>query len=330
MRIITRPGLVRIGFGFVVLGLAACATKFTICDCGWGRTAFESAPSISTTNLRRHVQYLAGELGEHNVTNPWALKKAADYIEAEWRTQGHRVTRWPYQVNDVECHNLEITFPGKTKPNEIIIIGAHYDSVEGAPGANDNASGVAALLELSRHYPGGNRTVRFVAFVNEEPPYYETELMGSRVYAKACRQRGDDIRAMVSLEAMGYFSDKPGSQKFPSPLFKLFYPTKGNFIGFVGNWSSRQVIRQAAAGFRGASDFPLECCATFGGLAGIGWSDHASFWQEGYPAFQISDTAPFRYPYYHTPEDTPDKLDYPALARVTQGVYGATRSLAGR
>ena len=123
-------------------------------------------------------------------------------------------------------------------------------------------------------------------------------------------------------------SDKPGSQKFPSALFKTFYPTTGNFIAFVGNTNSRQVIRQAAAGFRGASEFPLECCATFGGLAGIGWSDHASFWWEGWPAFQITDTAPFRYEHYHTPQDTPDKLDYEKLARVTQGVGGAIQALA--
>ncbi|MEI6083203.1 MAG: M28 family peptidase [Verrucomicrobiota bacterium] len=325
MRIITRKGLIRIAIVMVALPVIA---KFAMCDCGRGRIAMGIVPSISATNLSRHVHYIAGELGEHNVTIPWALKKAATYIEAEWRAQGHTVTRWPYKVQEIECDNLEITFTGTTKPKEIVIIGAHYDSVEGAPGANDNGSGVAALLELSRHFANANRTVRFVAFVNEEPPYYETELMGSRVYAQACRQRGDDVRAMISLETMGYFSDEPGSQKFPSVLFKLVYPTKGNFIGFVGNFSSRKIIRQAAAGFRGASDFPLECCATYGGLAGIGWSDHASFWKEGYPAFQISDTAPFRYPYYHTAEDTPDKLNYPALARVTQGVYGAIRALA--
>jgi hypothetical protein len=167
-----------------------------------------------------------------------------------------------------------------------------------------------------------------VAFVNEEPPFFQTELMGSRVYAKACRERGEDIRAMISLETMAYFSDEPGSQKFPAALFKLFFPSRGNFIGFVGNFQARGIIQRAAAGFRGATDFPLECCATFGGIAGIGWSDHGSFWREGYRAFQITDTAPYRYPYYHTSEDTPDKVNYEKLARVTRGGAGAIGVLA--
>ncbi|MCG3146968.1 MAG: hypothetical protein PCFJNLEI_00404 [Verrucomicrobiae bacterium] len=322
MQVVTRKGLVRIAIAVVVLPVVV---KFSMCNCGWGRPAM-SVPGISAANLSRHVHAIASV--EHNVTIPQELMKAADYIESEWRAQGHRVNRQMYRVNAVECSNLEIVFPGRTRANEIIVVGAHYDSVEGSPGANDNGSGTAALLELSRHFKGAARTVRFVAFVNEEPPYFQTELMGSRVYAKACRERGDDIRAMISLETMGYFSDEPGSQKFPSALFKLFYPSRGNFIGFVGNWSSRRIIRQAAAGFRGASDFPLECCATFGGLAGIGWSDHGSFWHEGYPAFQITDTAPFRYPYYHTPADTPDKVNYEKLTRVTEGVFGAIAVLA--
>lgn len=319
---VTSKGLVRIGLGLVVLFLAV---KFLMCHCGWGRLPMNSIPACSSTNLHRHVQYLAGELGEHNVLFPDKLKLAADYIEREWRIQGHAVKRLPYRVGNVECDNLEITFPGNS---EVIVVGAHYDSVHGAPGANDNGSGVAALLELSRQLRSTKRTVRFVVFVNEEPPYFQTELMGSRVYAKACRQRGDDIRAMISLETMGYFSDAPGSQQFPSPLFRLFFPGKGNFIAFVSNLSSKPVMRRAVQGFRGTVDFPVECIATWERIVGIGWSDHSSFWHEGYPAFQVSDTAPFRYPHYHTPEDTPDKLDYEKLARVTAGIHGAILALA--
>jgi Zn-dependent M28 family amino/carboxypeptidase len=193
----------------------------------------------------------------------------------EWRAQGYEVVRYPDRVRNVECANLEVTRRGTSRPDEIILIGAHYDSVEGCPGANDNGSGGAAMLEISRRFTGqpSERTLRFVAFVNEEPPYFETELMGSRGYAKACRQRGDDIRAMLSLETLGCSSDEPGSQHFPSPFFKLFYPSRGNFVAVVSELRSRTLSRQAVAAVRGNSQFPAECLATFPRLAGVGLSD---------------------------------------------------------
>jgi len=237
------------------------------------------------------------------------------------------VKRLPYLVQKIECHNLEVARTGKTKPNEIVIVGAHYDSVETSPGANDNGTGVAALLELSRHFTGAARTVRFVAFVNEEPPFFQTPEMGSRVYATACRQLGDNIRSMICLETIGYYSDAPGSQRYP-PLFKWFYPDRGNFIAFVSDFASRGVMHRAARAFRAYTNFPVECCATWSKVPGVDWSDHWSFWQEGYRAFMVTDTAPFRYEYYHTPEDTPDKVNYDSLARVTQGVSGAINALA--
>jgi Zn-dependent M28 family amino/carboxypeptidase len=209
-----------------------------------------------------------------------------------------------------------------------------YDSVAGSPGANDNATGIAALLELSRLFAGGSigatpsqSTLRFVAFANEEPPFFKTPQQGSRVYARACRQRGDDVRAMIALETMGFYSDTPGSQRYPFP-FSLFYPSRGNFIAFVSNLKSRSVMRRAVSAFRAHSDFPLESCATFARVPGIDWSDHGSFWHEGYRAFIVTDTAPFQHRHYHETSDTPDKVDYAALARVTQGVAGAIASLA--
>lgn len=278
--------------------------------------------------LQAHVWMLAGTIGERNVTVPARLQAAADYIEAQWQEQGHVVRRQIYRVGGVDCRNLEVSVPGRVRPGEVIVVGAHYDSVIGSPGANDNGSGVAALLELSRQWVAGARTVRFVAFVNEEPPFFRTEQMGSRLYARACRQRGDDIRGMMSLETMGYFSEAAGSQRFPVGVLGWFYPTRGNFIGLVGNTASRGLIQRAAAGFRAASDVPVECCAIWGWVAGIGWSDHESFWREGWPALMVTDTAPFRYPHYHTEQDTPEKVNYPVLARVTAGVWGALRALA--
>jgi Zn-dependent M28 family amino/carboxypeptidase len=235
--------------------------------------------------------------------------------------------RYPYQVRNVECANLEVTRRGTSRPEEIILVGAHYDSVEGCPGANDNGSGVAALLELSRQIPPLPCTVRFVAFVNEEPPFFQTDQMGSRVYAKLARQRGDDIHAMLALETIGYYNDKPGSQRYPA-FFRFFYPDRGNFIAFVSDLSSRLLLHKTIAAFRAQVDFPAECCATFAAVPGVDWSDHASFWREGYPAVMVTDTAPFRYPFYHTPEDTPDKIDYTRLAQVTEGLGGVIATLA--
>jgi Zn-dependent M28 family amino/carboxypeptidase len=260
---------------------------------------------------------------------PAKLRAAADYIEQVWSNQGYRVSRQRYTAGGVECCNLEVQINGMSEPGPVILVGAHYDSVPGSPGANDNASGVASLLELSRVSAtlSSEYAIRFVAFVNEEPPYFETALQGSAVYARAARQRGDDIRAMIALETMGCFSDAPDSQQFPVPLFKLIYPTRGNYIAFVSNFGSRGVMHDAVRAFRAHTDFPVECCATYAKIAGVGWSDHAPFWREGYRAFMITDTAPFRYPHYHTEDDTPDKVNYDALARVTQGLAGVLAKL---
>jgi Zn-dependent M28 family amino/carboxypeptidase len=288
---------------------------------------------ISVQNLKAHVQMLAGVIGERNVFRPLALRRAEEYIERTWRTQGYEVVRQEYAVGGEKWANLEVTRRGRSKPTVILLIGAHYDSVIGCPGANDNATGVAALLEISRSFiaVGPAMSVRFVAFVNEEPPLFQTAQMGSRVYAQVARARGDDIRAMVSLETIGYYSDALGSQQFPFPAwaYHLAFPDRGNFLIFASNWGSRAVARRAADLFRAQSDFPVESISTFEIVPGVDWSDHDSFWRAGYPAFMVTDTALYRYPHYHAPTDTPDKVHYEALARVTQGLAGAFRGFAG-
>src|SRR5258706_101242 len=243
VKFVTPKAWIRIVIAAVVLGLALWFGGRYSCRCE-GRDARIIVPAtVKPETLRAHVEAIASN--EHNVVNPVQLQHAAEYIEQQWRTQGYVVMRQTYKVGAVECANLEVTIPGKARSNEIVVVGAHYDSVLGAPGANDNGSGVAAMLEISRKFTTipSDRTVRFVAFVNEEPPDFETELMGSRVYAKACRQRGDDIHAMLCLETLGYYSNEPGSQRFPSPLFKLFYPSRGNFVAFVSDYRSRPIIR---------------------------------------------------------------------------------------
>jgi Zn-dependent M28 family amino/carboxypeptidase len=284
---------------------------------------------MARETLRRHVAVLAGAIGERNLFHPAKLRDAATFIEEAWRHQGYRVAPQAYEVDGVRCANLEVERRGKEWPAQIVVVGAHYDSMLGSPGADDNASGVAALLELSRRLVDvePDRTIRLVAFVNEEPPFFQTEAMGSRRYARAARARGDDIRAMVALETIGYFSEAKGSQHYP-PLMRLCYPARGNFVAFVSNVRSRHLLRRAVTLWRASSDVPVERLAAPSLVPGIDWSDHASFWREGYRAVMVTDTALYRYPYYHTAEDSPEKLDYDALTGVVDGLHATIVGLA--
>ena len=285
--------------------------------------------TTTASRLRAHVQSLADDIGERNVFRPDALHAAADYIDQQFHVQGYDVARQVYQAKGVESANLEATRSGSKRSNEIILIGAHYDSVFGSPGANDNASGVAALLEISSRFRDilPERTVRFVAFVNEEPPFFYWHQMGSMVYARAARKRSDDIRLMMSLEMLGCYSDEPGSRGYP-PLFRYFYPKRGNFIALVSNLRSRRMLRRTVSLFKSHSDVPVQSLATVPIVPGVSWSDHLSFWRRGYPALMVTDTAFYRYPYYHTAGDTPDKIDYDTMALVTAGLIGAIAALA--
>ena len=282
-----------------------------------------------THRLQMHVERLAGDIGERNVFASEALQRAAVYIEDEWGTMGYDVERLEYDVSGIRCANLVTTRKGSARSSEILLLGAHYDSVIGSPGANDNASGVAALLEIARMFQAVEPvlTVRFVAFVNEEPPFFWTHKQGRMVYAEAARCRGDDIRLMASLETIGCYSDQPGSQSYP-PLFRLFYPNRGNFIGIVSDFGSRPAMQRLAEAFRAQSDFPLQTVSTFRFIPGVSWSDHRSFWRHGYPAVMVTDTAFYRYRHYHAPTDTADKLAFPELAQVTLGLFEAFAVLA--
>lgn len=280
--------------------------------------------------LERHVTMLAGDIGERNLWHPRELDAAAEYIERVLEEIGYAVGRQEFESEGFTVANVEAELAGTSKPEELVVVGAHYDSVVGSPGANDNATGVAALLEIARRLSGErlSRTVRFVAFVNEEPPFSRTDAMGSRRYAARARERKEAIVAMLSLETIGCYSDEKKSQHYPFPL-ALFHPNTGNFIGFVGNLSSRRLVRRVHETFERHSDFPSEWASAPSWVTGIGWSDHWAFWKEGYPAIMVTDTALFRYAHYHTMRDTPDKIDYARFARVTQGLTHVVRELAG-
>jgi Zn-dependent M28 family amino/carboxypeptidase len=282
--------------------------------------------------LEKHVRVLGGEIGERNLWRPGSLEAAASYVEREFHNLGFPVAAQEYVVEGKTVRNLEVEIEGVAEPGEIILVGAHYDSAPGSPGANDNATGVAALIEIARMLAKKplDRTVRFVGFVNEEPPLFMTERMGSLRYARRARQRGDNIVGMLSLETIGYYRQEKGTQSYPNLLLRPFYPSRGNFIAFVGNVSSRSLLRRCLASFRRGSDFPSAGLSAPGWVTGVDWSDHWSFWQEGYPAIMVTDTAVFRYPWYHSSGDTPEKVNYPAMARVTAGLAGMVADVARR
>jgi len=279
--------------------------------------------------LATHVETLAGRIGERNLWHYPALLAAADYIQGTLTELGYAPTDESFESQGKPVHNIVAERRGDSAPGEIVLVGAHYDTVRGSPGANDNGSGVAALLELARLLADQSlpRTVRLVAFVNEEAPFSYSSEMGSVVHAQGARARGERIQAMLSLETIGSYSDAPGSQHYPFPL-SLVYPDTANFIGFVGNLSSRKLVRQALRTFRQTTAFPSEGAAVPAWIRGVGWSDHWSFWQAGYPAIMVTDTAFFRYDYYHTGGDTPDRIDYERMARVVAGLSRVIAELA--
>jgi Zn-dependent M28 family amino/carboxypeptidase len=271
---------------------------------------------------------LAGTIGGRNYMRYDGLQRAVAYLESDLRSYSYRPERQVFTVDGKEFENIEAEQSGTDDAGGIIVVGAHYDTAGALPGANDNGSGVAATLELARQFAQRKlkHRVRWVLFANEEPPYFQTDGMGSYVYAKRCRERGENVLAMLSLETIGYYSDKPDSQSYPMD-FHPGYPDRGNFLGFVANLKSAGLLRSALRSFRSATTLPAIGAAAPASIQGVGWSDHWSFWQFQYKALMLTDTAPFRYPYYHTAEDTPEKLDYERMARAVTGIAAIVSDL---
>lgn len=251
--------------------------------------------------LSQNVKYLSETIGERNLTRPGTLQTTSQFIEDQLKALDYQVEEQSYEVHGHKVRNLEVRLPGSDPNSGVIVIGAHYDSVVGSPGANDNATGVAGVLELARALRNSThrKPIRLVFFVNEEPPYFQTDDMGSLVYARKLSNEKASVHAMISIETIGFYSDVPGSQKYP-PGLGLFYPDRGNFIAFVGNPDSGDLVRMAVRKFRETTKFPSEGIAASADWPGVGWSDHWSFWQQRFPAVMLTDTAPFRYPHYHT------------------------------
>lgn len=271
--------------------------------------------------LKQDIQKLGSDIGARNFQNYENLQAAAAFLKSSFQASGYSVKTQQYTVANQTFENIEVEITGVKYPDEIVILGGHYDTAYSSPGANDNASGAAAVLSLARRFANKkpSRTLRFVEFVNEEPPFFWTKNMGSLVYAKRSRQQNEKIIAMLSLETLGYYSEAENSQRYPVPL-KQIYPSVGNFVAFIGNVNSAKLVKKIIASFRRHTEFPSEGAALPAQIPGIGWSDQWAFWQQGYPAVMVTDTAVFRYPYYHTLEDTPDKIDYERLSRVVFGL----------
>jgi Zn-dependent M28 family amino/carboxypeptidase len=278
--------------------------------------------------LKAHVYKLSHEIGERGLFKFDNLNKAAEYITGEFRSLGYGIDFQEYKIFNRVFRNIIVTKTGSRKPGEVVILGGHYDSMRG-PGADDNASAIAGLLEIARVFSGvsSGRTIKFIAFTNEEPPLFKKKSMGSSVYTRAARVSKDDIKGALILEMIGYFSDKPRSQKHPFGL-KMFYPKTGNFIGVIGNSKSRGLSDCLVSSFRSATDMPIERIVAPNIIISIGMSDDWAFWKEGYPAVMITDTAYFRNPNYHKKTDTYDTLDYDRMAEVTKGVAAALKALA--
>lgn len=298
------------------------------------RPAATRSQLASAERIRGDVESLASKVGKRSTLDPRGMAEAAKWIMAQMRAAGYDEPGQTFVERNAKTPNLEYVLApaaGSACAKEVVVVGAHYDTFAGTPGADDNASGVAGALELARRFAGKGqaREVRFLFFVNEEPPCFQTSDMGSWVYAKACRARNDDIVAMLSLETIGFYTGEVGYQKYP-PLVGGLYPAEGNFIGFVGSVGSRSLTRRCVRVFRAEAQFPCEGAALPGFFPGVGWSDHWAFWQEGYDGVMVTDTAPFRNPHYHLASDRPETLDYDAMSRVVEGLERVVADLANR
>lgn len=339
-KLASRAALRRIAVLFLLMFLGLVYCYFAMVH--MPGTSFRGPLPAATTEqrqladeLRASIAILAdatggvGRVGNRSTYYPKRFAESAAWLHDQLTSYGYTQINESFVERGSRTPNLEVVVPGTTNPGEIIVVGAHYDAFQGTPGADDNASGVAAVLHLARAYHAKPqpRTLRFALFVNEEPPAFWTRDMGSWVYAKQCRAANDNIVAMISIESIGFYSDKHNSQMYPKPL-DMAYPTTGDFIAFVSNYGSRSLNKHALSVFRATTQFPSEGGSPPGIFPGVGWSDHWSFWQEGYAAMMITDTATFRNPFYHTPRDTPDTLDYDRMSRVVSGMHAVIDDLA--
>jgi Zn-dependent M28 family amino/carboxypeptidase len=291
--------------------------------------AFGEAESQLQRALFGHVQALAVDIGVRHDTVQGSLDAAAACIAQAFQAIGFEPRLEAFLFRALTMHNVEAIIPGRNPSAPWLVFGAHYDTVKQTGGADDNASGVAALLELARLLKDSRPecTICFVAYANEEHNGGAFENMGSFAHARGLKESGVKVKAMIALEMLGYFDPAEGSQKYPFP-FNLFYPTRGDFIGFVGNSRSASLVRFVVRAFRCRAQIASEGVAAPERFADIARSDHWSYWQHGWPALMVTDTSNFRNPHLHTAGDTPETLDYQSMTRVVLALERVARELA--
>ena len=284
--------------------------------------------AINNDRLQDIVKKLSIDFHPRNFRNTQNLEATVAYIQKHFEAAGGTVTIQAFEVSGSTYKNVRCHFGNSATPK--VIVGAHYDSHSNTPGADDNASGIAGLIELAYllgdYAPDGN--FELVAYPLEEPPHLATNYMGSHFHAETIRDEGAPVAGVIVLEMIGYFTDEFGSQDYPSLLFKLIYPNRGNFIAVVGKMNQRAYTKDVKIGMKGASELPVESINAPKGVSGIDFSDHRNYWKFGYDAVMITDTAFYRNTAYHESNDTWDRLDYEKMGQVVHGVCSAANKLA--
>lgn len=283
----------------------------------------------SPERLEEHVRMLSETFVPRDYSHVENLGRVADYLQEQLSSTCETVHSQPFEAGGRTYRNVCALLGPLDAPR--IVVGAHYDAAGPYPGADDNASGVAGLLELARTLePPSEVAVELVGYCLEEPPFFFTKQMGSYVHAASLREEGVDLRVMIALEMIGYFSDEPRSQRFPLPLFRLMYPERGTFIAVVGKLFQRRLVKKIRDGMRSGSDLPVHSLNAPRIVPGVALSDHLSYWRNGFPAVMLTDTAMYRNPNYHRASDTPGTLDYERMAMVVDGVRNAVHALGSR
>lgn len=285
--------------------------------------------SIETKELVHVVEFLTGLRPYRNFKNVNSLNKAADFISRQLGQNDLQPSFQPYLVDGKGYKNVVASL-GPANADRLII-GAHYDVYEEQDGADDNASGVAGLLTLARllkpHENELSIRIEFVAFTLEEPPFFRTEQMGSFVHAKSVSKSAENVIGMISLEMIGYFTEEPDSQEFPVSVMKLIYPTTGNFIAVVSNFSSSHLKNHFKKSLS-LTSIDVETLAAPSSIKGVDFSDHLNYWKHDMDAIMITDTAFFRNPHYHKKTDTIETLDFEKMKEVIKGVYWGVLELS--
>ena len=308
-----------------ILILALC---FYITQPIWGVRRSDSAARVDPRSLETHVRTLSESLGPRDASHPENLERVAAYVRQKFAEAGGRIREQAYMVGGTTYRNIIADFGPET--NERIVVGAHYDAAGPYPGADDNASGIGGIIELAQllGQTDLHLKVEVVAYALEEPPFFRSQYMGSAVHARALKKEGAKVRAMIVVEMLGYFSDAADSQQFPVSLLRLLYPSQGNFISVIGRLGEGILVRKIKRSMLEASSLPVYSINAPRSIPGVDFSDHLNYWDEGFPAVMVTDTAFYRNPNYHTRADTAEKLDYNRMAQVVEGVYAAVKELA--